>query len=213
MDPREWPGRLGRRVAGAVRRAAKLWARRRLSETDIQRSLETAYAAGDPWRMTSRREQHRFSETNRILLTQVIAPATKVGSILEIGCGEGHQSEHLRLLCDRLTGIDVVGSAIARARVRVPDAELILGELDAQPWIDERGRFDLVTGFEVIYYFRDVPRVLETMSRLGRACMVTYHGPAVPLLEQPLSRLPLAGTARIRHGDVEWHAAWWRSAG
>jgi 2-polyprenyl-3-methyl-5-hydroxy-6-metoxy-1,4-benzoquinol methylase len=162
--------------------------------------------------MASDKEQFRFAQTNRILREQVIAPAAKVASILEIGCGEGHQSQHLAALCDHLTGIDVIETAIARARERIPGAELIVGDLAAQPWAQERGRFDLVTGFEVVYYLRDIPRMLEQMSRLGRACMVTYHRPAAPLMERPLAALPIIGQSSFSFGDTEWHAAWWRNA-
>ena len=164
--------------------------------------------------MAGEKEQFRFAETNRILLEQVIAPAARAGSILEIGCGEGHQSEHLLRLCQRLTGVDVVATAVERARARLPDrarAEFLVGDLHSQPWTAERGQFDVVTAFEVIYYYKDIPEALAAMSSLGRACMITYHRPAVPLLEGPLRALPIAGRATITFGDTEWRAAWWFS--
>jgi 2-polyprenyl-3-methyl-5-hydroxy-6-metoxy-1,4-benzoquinol methylase len=183
---------------------------RTVSDAARRRELETLYATPDPWRMATGREQFRFVETNRILRQALIAPAQKVGSILEIGCGEGHQGEHLALLCDRLTGIDVVAEAVARARSRAAYAELIAGDLAAQPWARERGRFDIVTGCEVLNYCEDVPEALELMSRLGRACLVTCFTPS-KRVERALRAMPIAGRESFAFADVTWAAAWWRS--
>ena len=92
----------------------------------------------------------------------------RFGSLLEIGCGEGHQTEHLAALAGEITGLDVSEIAVERARKRLPDAEFRVGDIYAQPWIDERGRFELVTACEVIYYMSDIPRFLQTMDWLGR---------------------------------------------
>jgi SAM-dependent methyltransferase len=210
MNLRDGWRALGRRVANALRRRRMLWAQRRMSDAEGLRDLAARYETPDPWNMAGDKEQYRFAETNRLIVDQVIAPARKLRTILEIGCGEGHQSEHLARLCDQLTGIDVVAAAVARARGRVPRAELIVGELEAQPWADERGRFDLVTAFEVACFFRDLPSLFRTMSRLGRVCMITYHRPGEPLIEPALRALPLAGRAAFSFGATEWRAAWWR---
>jgi SAM-dependent methyltransferase len=213
MKLRNIPRELRSRVGMAVRRAWLLHAQRRMPEAKELGRLESAYDVPDPFRMASPKEQARFVETDRILREVLIAPEEKVGSILEIGCGEGHQSEYLARRCARLTGLDVVSTAVERARIRVPAADLIVGDLYAQPWAQDRGRFDIVTAFEVIYYFRDIPGALATMSRLGRACMITYYRPAAPLVEHPLRAIPLAGRASFSFAGTEWRAAWWRSQG
>ena len=199
---------LRQRVETAVRR---FWIKHALHRVGHRR-FTLAYKVRDPWEMESEREQFRFAETNRLLYRGLIAPAPRADSILEIGSGEGHQSEHLAKLCDRLTGIDVSAAAIARARRRLPAAEFVVGDLDDQPWVGERGRFDVITAFEVLYYLKDIPRMLATMSRLGRGCVVSYFRPAAGIVEPPLMAMPLAGRDSFRFGDIEWRIAWWRNA-
>lgn len=170
--------------------------------------FEFIYRVRDPWDMASPQERFRFEETTRLLLRS-IAPETRVGSILEIGCAEGHHTEHLARLCERLTAIDISSTAVERARRRVPTAEFAVGDLLAQSWADEEGRFDVVTACEVLYYFTDAAAVLRAMGRLGRRCFVTYHDPVAHLIERHLA--PIAGVERatIRTGNMVWHAAWW----
>ncbi len=185
-------------------------AERILSDAECRQNLDRLYAAEDPWKMASEREQLRFAETNRILREGLIAPAAQVESILEIGCGEGHQSEHLTRLCRRLTGIDVVATAIARASARLPGVELIAGDLHAQPWVEGGRTFDIVTACEVLYYLEDIPRMLRAMSRLGRACLVTYLRPSTRVA-RALTDMPLAGRHAFADGDVAWEAVWWKN--
>jgi SAM-dependent methyltransferase len=213
MRLRDVPRKLGPRALSALRRTRTTLGRWRMSDAEVLRYLEAAYEGGVPWDMQSEKEQFRFAQTNRILLDEVIAPAHKVESILEIGCGEGHQSEYLAALCERLTGIDRVAAAVTRARTRVPNAELIVGDLDAQRLSSARDRFDIVTAFEVLYYVKDIPKMLETMSLVGRACMVSYCGPAVSCFERPMRKMGVAGRATFAFGDATWQVAWWRSGG
>jgi SAM-dependent methyltransferase len=208
---RELSRSLRDRAETLVRRTWMKYAIRGTARADAHRRLELAYRLRDPWKMDSDTERFRFARTNELLHHALIEPSPRVGSILEIGCGEGHQSEHLIKLCDRLTGIDVSATAIARARQRLPSAELIAGDLFTQPWIDETDRFDLVTAFEVLYYIQDVPRTLAAMSRLGKACAITYFAPAARVLDRELAGLRVDGRERFRHGEVEWQMLWWRS--
>jgi predicted TPR repeat methyltransferase len=161
--------------------------------------------------MQTRREQFRFMETNRMIVRELAGAGGRFDSVLEIGCGEGHQSAYLKELCDDFVGIDVVEPAVQRARERLPDAEFICGELAAQPWIGTR-RFGLVTACEVLFYFPDVPAALTLMSRLGRNCIVTCFEPSLPFVEAALHAMPLMGRRRFRHRRTRWHAFWWRAA-
>jgi predicted TPR repeat methyltransferase len=160
--------------------------------------------------MASEREQLRFAETNRILREVLIAPAAQVESILEIGCGEGHQSEHLAHLCRRLTGIDVVATAVARASARLPGVEFISGDLHTQPWSEDGRTFDIVMACEVLYYLEDIPKMLRAISRLGRACLVTHLRPSTRVA-RALKDMPIAGHRVFAARDVEWEAVWWRN--
>jgi len=203
---------LKQRAETLVRRTWMKYALRGVGQADAHRRLDLAYKVRDPWKMESDAEKHRFAETNKIVHRALIDPSPRVGSILEIGSGEGHQSEHLIHLCDQLTGIEVSPTAVERARHRLPSARFVAGDLFAQPWVGEVGRFDLVTAFEVLYYLSDIPKTLRTMSRLGKACVVSYFGPAGRVVEAPLAQMPIAGRETIHYGDTEWRVAWWRTA-
>jgi 2-polyprenyl-3-methyl-5-hydroxy-6-metoxy-1,4-benzoquinol methylase len=212
VDLRELSDRLRTRAETIVRRTWMKYALRGVGQADAHRRLDLAYKVRDPWKMESPQEQFRFAETTRIVRERLVAPAARVGSILEIGCGEGHQTEHLATLCDHVTGIDVSATAVERARQRLPRATFAAGDLFAQPWVDEVGRFDIVTAFEVLYYLSDVPKTLRAMDRLGKACIVTYFAPAARVVEAHVEKMPIAGRETFRFGDTEWKAAWWRSS-
>src|SRR3546814_1302193 len=99
-----------------------------------------AYKLGDPWNMESRLEQARFVATNAV----VARAFGRVGTLLEVGCGEGHQTRVLDELADEVYGIDVSPTAVERARERVPKAHFAATDIHGQPWGDQPGRFDLV---------------------------------------------------------------------
>jgi len=92
------------------------WVSRRVA--DPARELDTLYMLEDPWHMDSAREQARFAWTNGI----ISAHFPRLDTLLEVGCGEGHQSLHLSQLCGRLYAIDVSRRALRRASRRCPNA-------------------------------------------------------------------------------------------
>lgn len=197
------------RAEQTMRRAWMKYALRTVRQNDAHDRLDLAYKMPDPWHMASAQEQARFAETNAVIAREL---GEHFGSLLEIGCGEGHQTEHLATLAARVTGLDVSATAIERARRRLPDAEFAVGDVHAQPWAEERGRFDLVTACEVIYYMSDMPRFLRTMDRLGHACLVTYFAPAARKVAVHVDAMPGVEQSSFRYGDVEWIAAWWPGA-
>ena len=201
--------KLKTRLRERARRTWMKYALRGIRQNDAHEGLDLAYRVTDPWHMNAAREQFRMAETNRVIQARL---GERVGSVLEIGCGEGHQSEHLARVTDALTGLDVSSRAVERARVRVPSATFVAGDLFAQPWAEERGRFDLVTACEVLYYMSDMPRFLHAIDQLGGACLVTYFAPAGRLCEAPVMAMPGAKQVRFRHEDTEWVAAWWTGA-
>jgi predicted TPR repeat methyltransferase len=183
------------------------YALRGVGQNDAHGLLERAYRVRDPWALDTPAEHHRFAETNRALQA---AFGTDVDRLLEIGCGEGLQSAALAGVCRRLTGVDVSETAVGRARERVPSAEFAAGDLFAQPWAGETGRFDVVVACEVLYYLSDVPRTLEAMERLARrGCLVTYFAPAERKLGAHLAGLRGVVRSSIRHGAEEWIVAAW----
>jgi 2-polyprenyl-3-methyl-5-hydroxy-6-metoxy-1,4-benzoquinol methylase len=87
-------------------------------------------------------------------------------SVIDVGCGTGELlgrlSEELRAA--RLVGIDFAEAAITRARIRVPNAEFVIGDLYDLP---EGQRFELVLCTEVLEH---VSRPESAVRALVRAC-------------------------------------------
>ena len=125
----------------ARRRLWMKYALRGVGGSDNHARLDLAYAVEDPWNMESTLERARFEQTNAVIERAF----GRVGSVLELGCGEGHQTEWLARISERQYGVDVSPQAIARAKLRVTGAEFAATDVFGQPWGDEPGRFDLVT--------------------------------------------------------------------
>ncbi len=189
------------------RRSWMKFALRGVSGNDNFDRLDLAYTVEDPWNMDSPTEQARFEATNRIIEREF----GRVDSLLELGCGEGHQSARLAGLATRTYGLDVSAKAIERARQRMPQAQFAAADIFHQPWAGEIERFDLVTAFEVLYYLGDVEATLARMSQLGRACVVTIFAPAARRVGPHLERIPGLRKDWIWHGGTVWLVAWWRN--
>jgi ubiquinone/menaquinone biosynthesis C-methylase UbiE len=132
--------------------------------------------------------------------------------VLDVGCGTG---VFLRLCADRgaaVAGLDATESLLARARARVPEADLRLGDLQALPFAD--GAFDLVTGFTSFFYAADPVAALREARRVsrGRVVVHTFGHPercAVPLdpawrPERVDEVVREAGLAVERSFYIEW---------
>jgi SAM-dependent methyltransferase len=185
------------------------YAWRRLASRGIRYSgdykqLDALYAVADPWGMESPSEQYRFTETNRLILERT----GRVASLLEVGCGEGHQSLHLRHVTERLTGLDVSPRAVKRARVRCPQAEFLIGDMFSSE-VSASAPFDLVVACEVLYYMSDVEAALRRMRDLGRMCLVTYfHGEIDMLDDRVRAAWPGAVCNDITFKRVQWRVVW-----
>lgn len=192
----------------AQRRLWMKYALRGVGGSDNHSRLDLAYSMEDPWNMESALEQARFEATNRII-GQAFG---RVGSLLEIGCGEGHQTRYLAQVSDQQYGIDVSAQAVERARLRLPSAQFAAADLFQQPWGEQRHRFDLVTACEVLYYLSDPAATLERMRHLGRNGLVTFFSPACGRIGPHLDRIPGLHKDWIYHGGTSWLVGWWQDA-
>lgn len=199
--------RFNAKLRKAVRRTWMKYAMRGVGGADDYGRLDLAYRLGDPWNMESGLEQARFAATNAL----VARTFGRVGSLLEVGCGEGHQTLSLQQLADEVYGIDVSPTAIERARQRVPGAQFAATDIGHQPWGDQRARFDLVVACEVLYYIKDIPATLSRMNHLGSACLVTFFVPALVRVGPHLEDIPGLHKDWLHHAGETWLACWWRN--
>jgi SAM-dependent methyltransferase len=194
----------------APRRLRDYWKRmalRRVHYADRADKLDRLYRVEDPWHMESAKEQARFDWTNRLISAQ-LAP---VDTILEIGCGEGHQSQRLSHICDQLYGIDVSARAVNRARQRCSAGQFAVGDPFTFHLPDMPLPVDLVVACEVLYYVKDVRRFLARISELGRACLVTYYQGQAASLDPHLAAIPDNHRDQFHCDDTQWNAVWWRN--
>lgn len=196
---------LRRFLQKAARRSWMKYAMRGVGGADNYERLDLAYQVADPWHMDSPGEQARFEGTNCLIERHV----GRVGSVLELGSGEGHQTEFLARLCDQVYGVDVSPKAIERARKRLPQAQFAATDIFGQPWGDAPGRFDLVTACEVLYYVKDIDATIARMSLLGRHCFVTFFAPALRRVGPHLDAIPGLRKDWIGYGSTVWLACWW----
>ena len=186
----------------------KLWMRfalRRARNKNgyIYSKLNTFYLVKDPWRMISLSEQYRFAETNRLILEHF----GKVKSLLEIGCGEGHQSSNLQQVCEYLTGLDVSSRAVSRAQKRCPASKFLVGDIFCQE-VGELAPFDLVVACEVLYYMSDIHSALKRIWGLSKNRLVTYYSGAMQYLDPHVLSLPGIVNEILVFKDSRWRAAW-----
>jgi len=185
----------------------KLWMKallRGVQFSDKYAKLNQFYRIEDPWQMDSPREQFRFDQTNQLILANFGRPER----ILEVGCGEGHQSVELQKIGSQLFGIDVSARAVSRAKERCPTASFAIGDL-ASPHISNTGAFDLVVACEVLYYMKDVRAALNIMNRLGGACFVSFVDSRAEFLEPMLKSIPDIKFHAFGYESTRWTAAWW----
>ncbi|WP_162161298.1 class I SAM-dependent DNA methyltransferase [Afipia birgiae] len=188
----------------------KLWMRfalRGVQFADRHAALDRFYRVEDPWGMESPRELFRFGETNNLIRTHLGCP----NRILELGCGEGHQSAELLKISNHLFGMDVSSRAVARARTRCPTATFAVGDITSTQIEKQWVPFDLVVACEVLYYMKDVPAALAAMQRLGKACFVSFVDSRRERLEPLIAAIPHVSWHRIEFQDLGWTAVWWRT--
>ncbi|MCH8011768.1 MAG: class I SAM-dependent methyltransferase [Candidatus Marinimicrobia bacterium] len=157
----------------------------------------------DPWNMDSKKEQYRFLKTNLIISESM----QHLDSILEIGCGEGHQSVYLSQLCDKLYGIDISQIAIKAAKRKCPTGIFEVADIiNVDP---KEQQYELVVACEILYYLKDIEKAIKLMSHLGRYCLVTYlesHESVFGRFIEPIEGVKY----EVIHGSTaNWKVAYW----
>lgn len=197
-------------IESILEKTRKLWMRLALRGVHFQdhyERMERLYRLSDPWDMAGNLEQLRFVETNR-LISKAFG---SLGSILEVGCGEGHQSECLIQLCDQLTGIDVSTRAVDRASQRLPKAQFEVSTLESSFFARSFAPFDLVTAMEVLYYMADVEANIKLMEQLGHACFVTYCDKHAERLDSVILSRTGVTCDEFSYEGTRWMVRWWSS--
>jgi 2-polyprenyl-3-methyl-5-hydroxy-6-metoxy-1,4-benzoquinol methylase len=99
----------------------------------------------------------------RMRLARAMLADYSFASMLEIGCGKGSAAQFLKRYNNRVLGIDLSHTAIAKARATFPDIEFRC--LDARDIVSLGERFELVAVQGVLVYIEPVAEA----ARRGRA--------------------------------------------
>lgn len=120
---------------------------------------------------------------------------------LELGCGSGVNSHWLAREGGRVTGIDISGEALARARDhpdRKPDRAPVFCRMDAECLTFADECFDLVFGSSILHHLnlnRALPGIVRVLRRDGSAIFLE------PLGHNPLINRFRLGTPELRTVD------------
>jgi len=88
------------------------------------------------------------------------------GTVLEIGCGDGHLSRVLSRRGVEVTGLDLARRRLVEARRVAPGVPFVRGSALALPFRD--GAFDTVSAVEVVEHLEDPVSALREMGRVAR---------------------------------------------
>jgi SAM-dependent methyltransferase len=93
-----------------------------------------------------------------------VGPGTR---LLDVGCGGGFALLLANQRGADVAGLDATAALLEIARERVPQAELIVGDLE-DPLPFDRDSFDVVTAFNAIQYADDPIAVLQNMRHVAK---------------------------------------------
>ncbi|HVY59179.1 MAG TPA: class I SAM-dependent methyltransferase [Xanthobacteraceae bacterium] len=139
--------------------------------------FEGMYAAEDRERFDSWRSHD--ARHLRLRLALALVAEYNFDSVLEIGCGKGTAAQFFKRRNNRVVGIDISPTAIAKARASFPDIDFRC--MDASDIGSLGARFDLVTLQAVLAYVPSWRELLETVAGMADRCLVAEYVPANPI--------------------------------
>jgi SAM-dependent methyltransferase len=184
---------------------ARLWLRRSQFTGDYGR-LKALYAVENPWDLDSAREQARFDRTNEII--RDLAPDCR--RLLEMGCGEGYQTQRLREVSREVVGVEVSAQAVARARRRCPDVRFLVGRAEDVAGLVKGEHFDVATAFEVLYYAQDIGRIVSDLQALAPTLVVTNFISRAEHMAQHFEGPGWRRLGDLQAGDTVWRVDVWQ---
>jgi 2-polyprenyl-3-methyl-5-hydroxy-6-metoxy-1,4-benzoquinol methylase len=127
------------------------------------------------------------------------------GRVLDAGCGEGVLIDYLDLGRLEYVGFDISETAIARARLRAPDARLLISGIDEFP-IDQERPYDTIIFNEVLPAVQDplgvLDRFLDVLNPDGIAIVSLYQSSDEQANARILTRMLEAELALERYTIV-----------
>lgn len=159
--------------------------------------LDDQARAWSAWNAASRENRQLNVASSRqgaLVEDWVRALGRKDLRILDAGCGVGWMSQRLAQF-GHVTGVDFAADVVERAKVRVPGAEFLAGDLMSVPLV---GKFDVIVMLEVLSHVADQPSLIERLASLltpgGHLMIATQNRPVLERCSFVGPRIP--GTIR-----------------
>lgn len=118
---------------------------------------------------------------------------------IDIGCGEGRLTRHLKELGHRIVGIDASPTMVAAARASDPSMDLRVADAAALPLQDASA--DLAVAFMTLHDIDAMPRAVAEIARVlmpgGRLCFAIVH----PINSAGQFERPVADAPFVIKGD------------
>jgi SAM-dependent methyltransferase len=115
----------------------------------------------------------------RLRVAKALLADYNFSNVLEIGCGKGTTAQFLKRRNNRVLGIDIAPTAIARAQSSFPDIEFRC--MDANDIGSLGESFDLVSVQGTFAYVSDWREVLKTIAGMTDYCLVAEYIPPNPI--------------------------------
>jgi len=100
-------------------------------------------------------------------------------SILDVGCGKGTFTNLLKKNGNRIVGVDISQTAIAKAKSRYPGIDFLI--MTVSQALEEKGSWDLIVMMEVLSYLKDWRKMIQKASRCGRHIFISLYLPPKPI--------------------------------
>src|SRR3984893_10807443 len=108
-------------------------------------------------------------ETEAIDMVWNGLPKSRTQNVLDAGCGRGGTAAYMhRAGWGRVTGIDIEGESIVRAREAYPDISFEICSVEQSDRVGKE-TFDIVCCFNAFYAFPDQPAALFAFARAAKA--------------------------------------------
>lgn len=139
--------------------------------------FETMYAREDAEGFDSWHQDDVTTLQKRVSLA--LLGGRSFSSVLDFGCGKGAFTHLLKKENNRVVGVDLSKTAIAKARARYPGIEFRALAASRLPAV--KGRFELAVAMEVLSYIKGWRKTLADLARKASYLYVTLYVPKDPI--------------------------------